>query len=111
MVRTFVTEAMRREIDDPRLAAIVVTDVEVPDDLAFADIKVRLLVGDDDERARKAAVTSLQRAAPRLRRALGPSLQLRRVPELRFSYDVGHDAARRVDEILREIENEPKAGD
>jgi len=100
---------MRREVDDPRLAALVITTVDVTDDLQTARIGVRLLVGDDDPKAREKALKSLARGASRLRRLIAPRLELRRAPELRFDYDTGHDASRRVDEILSEIERDPKA--
>ncbi len=49
---------------------------------------------------------SLHRAGGRIRRLLAPRLELRRVPEISFSYDTGHDARRRVDELLDEIKTE-----
>lgn len=110
-IRAFLSEMLRRSIDDPRLTSLVITDVDVADDLSFAKIGVRLLVGDDDPGGRKAALAHLERASNRIRKALAPKLALRRVPELRFTYDTGHDAARRVDELLAEIANEPKARD
>ena len=45
----------------------------------------------------------------RLRRSLAPKLRMKRVPELRFTYDTGLDHSRRVDEILREIAAENAA--
>ncbi len=105
-LRAVLTETITRELADPRLGAVVVTDVEVPDDLSTARISVRLLVGDEDPRARKAVVASLDGAAGRLRRRLGPALKLKKVPQLVFAYDTGPDAARRIDELLREIEDE-----
>jgi len=103
--------ALMTELGDPQLAALVITQVEVTDDLGFARIGVRLMVGDEDARRRKDVVRRLERAAPRLRRLLGPALGLRRVPEIRFEYDDGHDASRRVDELLHEIATEPKSED
>lgn len=108
LIRANLVELLNREIDDPGLAAIVITDVQVPDDLATAWVQVRLMVGDDDARARLRAVRALKRSASRLRRRLAPRLELRRVPELRFSYDDGHDKTRRVEAILEEIELERK---
>jgi ribosome-binding factor A len=64
------------------------------------------LVGDEDEKSRKAALKSLARGAGRLRRLVAPRLELRRSPELRFHYDTGHDASRRVEEILHEIKRD-----
>lgn len=107
-LRAVLAETITRELEDPRLSSIVVTDVDVPDDLSLARVSVRLLVGDEDPRARKAAVASLGGAAGRLRRRLGPALGLKKVPELSFVYDAGHDATRRVEELLREIDDEKK---
>jgi len=103
LVRAHFTDVLRRELDDPALAAVVVTNVEVSADLSIATIHVRLL-GPDDERARKRLLTRLKRAQNLLRRALAPRLQLRKAPELRFFYDAGHDAVRRVEELLGEIQ-------
>lgn len=111
IVQSYLAEALRREIDDPRLSALVITGVEVPDDLSVAHVQVRLLVGGEDARARSAALKSLVRAGARLRRGLGPTLGLRRVPALSFSYDEGLDKARRIEELLQEIEREPKGKD
>lgn len=109
LIQRHFAEALRREVDDPRFAAVVVTGVEVTDDLMIAKIGVRLLVADDDERQRRAIVERLRRAAPRLRRTITPRLELKRAPELRFHYDVGPDAHRRVAELLREVEAERDA--
>ena len=109
MVQSHLAEALRREIDDPRLTALVITGVEVPDDLSVAHVQVRLLVGGDDQASRHAALKSLSRASARLRRGLGPTLGLRRVPALSFTYDEGLDKRRRIEELLEEIEREPKA--
>lgn len=103
LIRAYLAELMRREVDDPRLAALVITTVEVTDDLMSARIGVRLLIGDEDQKARALALKSLARGAGRLRRLIAPRLELRRSPELRFHYDTGHDASRRVEELLDEI--------
>ena len=106
LIRAHLADLMRREVDDPRLAALVITTVEVTDDLMSARIGVRLLVGDEDPKARASALKSLARGASRLRRLVAPRLELRRSPELRFHYDTGHDASRRVEEILHEIKRD-----
>jgi len=105
LVRAHFADMLRRELDDPTLAAVVVTEVEVTADLSIATIHVRLLAG-DDAAARKRLLTRLKRASNLLRRALAPRLALRKAPELRFFYDAGHDAVRRVEELLGEIERD-----
>jgi ribosome-binding factor A len=106
LIRAHLADLMRREVDDPRLAAVVVTTVDVTDDLMSARIGVRLLVGDEDPKKRAGVLKALASGAGRLRRLIAPKLELRRAPELRFNYDAGHDASRRVEELLHEIEIE-----
>ena len=109
LIRAYLAELMRREVDDPRLAAVVITTVDVTDDLMSARIGVRLLVGDEDPKMRATVLKSLARGAGRLRRLIAPRLELRRSPELRFHYDAGHDATRRVEELLHEIKQDVQA--
>jgi ribosome-binding factor A len=109
LIQRHFAEVLRREVDDPRFAAVVVTGVEITDDLMIANIGVRLLVADDDQRQRRDIVERLRRASPRLRRAITPRLELKRAPELRFHYDVGPDAQQRVSELLREVDAERAA--
>lgn len=110
LIQRHFAEALRREVDDPRFAAVVVTGVDVSDDLMIAKIGVRLLLADDDQKQRRDIVERLRRASPRLRRAITPRLELKRAPELRFHYDTGPDAHQRVAELLREVEAERDAG-
>ena len=109
LIQRHFADVLRREVDDPRFAAVVVTGVEVSDDLLIANIGVRLLVADDDEKQRRGIIDRLRRAAPRLRRVITPRLELKRAPELRFHYDIGPDASRRVTDLLREVDDERKA--
>ncbi|MEI9954521.1 MAG: ribosome-binding factor A [Pseudomonadota bacterium] len=70
LMRAYLAELMRREVDDPRLAAVVITTVEVTDDLMSARIGVRLLVGDEDPKTRAVVMKSLAKGAGRLRRLI-----------------------------------------
>lgn len=108
-VKRVATDFFARDVSDPVLAGVVVTDVEVTADLGIATIKTRLLVGGDDSERRRLVMKSLGRAASRLRRNIGQTLRLKRVPELRFVYDVGVDASRRVEALLADIAREKKA--
>ena len=95
---------------DPRVQGVVVTRVQLSDDLSFARIFVRagLVVEKPDEAAQKTFLKGLQAAMPRVRREVAEALNLQKAPELRFMYDVGMEHASRVEELLREIEDEKK---
>jgi ribosome-binding factor A len=107
-IRARLAELLSRDVSDPLLSGIIVTDVELPDDLSVAFVKARLLTGGDREDLRRKAMKALGRASVRLRRGLGRSIALKRVPELRFTYDTGADAADRVNTLLAEIAADAK---
>jgi ribosome-binding factor A len=111
LVQSHLTTALARELADQELSSLVVTHVDVSKDLSIATARVRRLSVVDSPEMRKSVLARLRRAVPRLRRALGPALKLRRVPDLRFIYDDGQDAHDRVGELLREIEVEREQGD
>jgi ribosome-binding factor A len=106
-----IATALRR-LDDPRVAGVVVSRVELTDDLQSAKIYVRQrgTGGDADTQdqggARKALLRGLEAASGRLRRDVTRAVALRFAPSLRFFYDEGPDAMNRVEELLREIKRE-----
>lgn len=105
-IRDCLAQALQRDISDPRLSNVGITRVEVPPDLSTAIVYVRHFIGDTDEKGRRNVLRGLRSAGSRLRHGLAPALGTRRVPELRFEYDTGPDATRRIDELLHEIETE-----
>jgi ribosome-binding factor A len=105
-VREEIATALARDLQDPRLAYVVVTRVEMPDDLQLARVRVRLAAGGDDPAQRKRALNGLRAAGGQLRKRVGQALGLRRTPELEFHYDEGQDASTRVEELLEEIRRE-----
>ena len=98
--------SLRTEIRDPRLTYVVVTRVEMPDDLQLATAFVRLEIGGDDENNRKSALRGLVSATGKLRKAMASGLKLRFTPDLRFFYDEAPDALTRVEELLHEIKKD-----
>lgn len=106
-----IATALRR-LDDPRVAGVVVSRVELTDDLQSAKIYVRQrgTGGDADTQdqggARKALLRGLEAASGRLRRDVTRAVALRFAPSLRFFYDEGPDAMNRVEELLREIKRD-----
>lgn len=108
IARAELASAVRRRLDDPGFALLVVTRVTVSDDLSVFDFGVRFSgISAPEERNR--LYQRLKRALPRLQREVVPRLSLRRAPMLRIHLDEGEDAAQRVEEILAEIASDPKS--
>ena len=105
-IREELARLITSTVKDPRARGVVVSRVEMPDDLRSARIYIRLLEG-GDEAQQAAAILGLTRAAPLLRREITAAARLRYAPELRFYYDDGYDRALRIEEILHEIHGGP----
>ena len=95
-----VSELVLRKVRDPRVGLVTITSVEVAGDLGSARVYVRTQDPNDELNE---SLAGLEAAAPLLRRELGRSLHLRRVPELRFQQDHSLDQARRIEEILSDV--------
>jgi ribosome-binding factor A len=96
---------MMRGLRDPRLDGVLVSRVEITDDLQSAKVFVRHEHGAEDEPMRRKILKGMDAASGRLRRDIGRTMGLRVVPTLRFFYDDGPDAQRRIEELLREIKD------
>ena len=96
-----LSELIRTQVRDPRVGVVTVTAVEMASDLGSARVFVRIL-GDPAEF--KATLEGLDAAAPFLRGLLGRLLHIRRIPELRFREDRSMEHARRIEELLLEVD-------
>jgi ribosome-binding factor A len=111
-VREELTNALRRDINDPRVARVLLSRVEMTDDLQLVTALFRLepdpfaLI--PEAQAQKAAQAGLRAASGRLRSIVGKKLALRRSPELRFRHDSGQEAEGRVEQLLHEVAQELK---
>ncbi len=99
-IRQELSELLIREINDPRLKQIYVTDVKIDKELAFADVFVSAVEGVE----RSADVLAgLESASGFLRRTLASRVELRTFPRLRFHWDVTPENADRIEKILAEL--------
>ena len=107
-VRQELSEMLIREINDPRLKLIYLTDVKIDKELAYADIFVSAVEG--IERS-KDVLTGLESASGFIRRTLASRMELRAFPRLRFHWDVTPENADRIEKKLAEIrENNKQQG-
>ncbi|MFQ1997432.1 30S ribosome-binding factor RbfA [Aeromonas sp. 601027] len=78
---------LQREVKDPRIGMVTVSDVEVSRDLNYAKIYVTFLQLENDAERIQEGLKALTEAAGYIRSLLGSAMRLRVVPELRFFYD------------------------
>lgn len=91
-----------REISDPRLQQIFVTDVRVDRELAYADVYVSAIEG--SERS-KEVLAGLKSARGFLRQALAKRVDLRTFPRLRFHWDPTPENADHIEQLLAQLKN------
>jgi ribosome-binding factor A len=99
---------LMRDVRDPRLAGVTITDVDVTQDLLLARVYFTVM-GDADEE--KEAVAGLAHAGGFLRSELAGRVQLRHVPELDFQVDKSAEYARRIDELLEQVKESDNPDD
>lgn len=100
-IRNELSEMLVKEVQDPRLAGISVTDVRVDRELAFADVYVSAVEG--HERSRE-VLEGLHSAAGFLRHALSMRVDLRVFPRLRFHWDPTPERADHIERLLASLQ-------
>src|SRR5688572_2383410 len=93
----------RGAVHDPGIGFITLTRVQVSPDLQLARVFYTSL---GDPKARRETEKALGRATPFLRRQIGSTLRLRRVPELEFRFDESIAHQDRIEQILRDLKEE-----
>ncbi len=89
-----------REVQDPRLSGISITDVKVDRELAYADIFVSALEGNVRS---KEVLAGLRSATGYLRHALAERVDLRVFPRLRFHWDPTPERADHIEKLLASL--------
>lgn len=97
-----------REISDPRLEQIFITDVKVDRELAYADIYVSAVEGAGRS---SDILKGLESASGFIRRTLAGRVDLRVFPRLRFHWDPTPENADRIERALGELRDkqEPRS--
>ena len=99
-IRQELSEMLIREISDPRLKQVYITDVKVDKELAYADIYVSAVEGVSRS---KDVLAGLESASRFVRRTLASRVDLRAFPRLRFHWDMTPENADHIEKILSEL--------
>ncbi len=95
-----------RELNDPRLKLVYVTDVKVDRELAYSDIYVSAVEGSTRSQE---ILDGLESASGYIRRTLASRVELRVFPRLRFHWDPTAENADRIEKMLSELRNKKQS--
>lgn len=108
-IQQILSQLLLREIADPRLQGITITEVELDPELMVAKIYVSAM---GDESRQDTVMKGLRRANGFLRREVGKRIRLRNTPELHFHWDHTLEHAERINQLIADLEipPEPESG-
>jgi ribosome-binding factor A len=104
-IRQEISDMLIREINDPRLKLIYITDVKVDKELAYADVYVSAVEGHSRS---EEVLSGLESASGFLRRTLAERIELRVFPRLRFHWDPTPENADHIEKVLADLREKRK---
>ena len=96
-VREVLSEAVTKEIKDPRVGFVTITSVQTANDLRHAKVYISVL-GDDGVRQR--SLQGLKSAHGFLQKRVAGELRIKHTPTLEFIYDDTLDKSLRIEALL-----------
>ena len=102
-MRAVLSDAIGKDLKDPRIGFVTVTGVKTSPDLRHARVYVSVL-GTDTER--QSSIDGLHSAHGFLQRRLADELTLKHTPSLSFHYDASVDRGMRISSLVDELEHD-----
>jgi ribosome-binding factor A len=99
-LRRILAAALARDVQDPRVGFVTVSEVRLNRDRTVAEVFYTVL-GDEEQRG--TTLAGLKSCRNFLRQRIGEELRLRTLPELRFRYDTSLDRSFRIESMLDEL--------
>jgi ribosome-binding factor A len=96
-VRAVLTDAIAKDLQDPRVGFVTVTSVKTSPDLRHARVYVSVL---GDEQARSDTLEGLRSARGFLQSRVATELSLRNTPAITFEYDESIDRGMRITQLI-----------
>lgn len=98
-----ISNIIRREIKDPRVGFVTITDAEVSPDLRHARVFFSVL---GDASQQEETTRALNRAAGFVRSEFAHRAQMRYVPEIRFEFDSSIERGARISQLLEQVKQD-----
>ena len=106
LLRGVLVTLIERQLNDPRVEGITVTDVEVTADTHYATVFFSLI---GDVKARERAQQGLTSASGWLSREIGLRLKTKNTPKLVFKYDPSLERGEHMQQLIDQIVKSEKA--
>ncbi|HQD79090.1 MAG TPA: 30S ribosome-binding factor RbfA [Bacillota bacterium] len=106
-IKKEIADILHREVKDPRIGFISITDVEISDDLSYVKVFYSSLNEDKLDEIQE----GLDKATGYIRSEIGKRIRLRLVPELSFRYDASLKRGAHIDKLLEEALKKGASGD
>lgn len=99
-IHQILSSLLLREVSDPRLRDVSVTEVKLDPELMYATVYVVAL---GDATRETEVMAAFRRAKGFLRREVGKRVRLRHTPELHFQWDHTLEQAERINRIISDL--------
>ena len=103
LIKRMIDEILRKEVSDPRIGFITLTDVKITPDMKKATIFIDTQGSAQEQQN---SIIGLKEAQGYVKHILSKKLHIRFVPEIEFAKYEGKGW--RIEQILKEIEKEEK---
>lgn len=103
LMKQEVSEIVLRDLKDPRIGFVTVTEVKCTADLREAKIYVSVMGSDDQV---KNTLAGLKSSMGFIRREIGRRIRLRFTPEISLALDKSLDYSAHIQELLLKVEME-----
>jgi len=96
-IQRVLSDLLQKDIKDPRLEMVTITDVKLSNDLR----KARIYFATPTPKKINSAMEGFKSAHGYVKRVLSQHLGLRYMPNIEFLYDESFDYASRIDKLLK----------
>jgi ribosome-binding factor A len=103
LIQEILSNLLKKDIHDPRLKMVTITNVKMSRDLRLARIYFSIYGGKNKA---EAAADGFESARGFIKRSLARRLGLRYMPDLTFFYDESFDYGTHIEELLKSITSE-----
>lgn len=103
MLKIEISDIIHKDMKDPRIGFVTITDVKISPDLRFARVYVSVL---GDEEQKNKSLKGLKSAAGFVRAEIGKRVRMRVTPEIQFIFDESIEHGVHIFELLQQIKKD-----